>query len=159
MSAPDIPDKYTIKSETDADITLGGSITANTNLGGTITANTNLGGTLTTNSNLGGSLSLTVLGDANKPIGAKVDAAVEIVNLPRFTINDFLTLIDAVKKPDLRARFPVQLRFGISVFPLNLFGVDALQFSICGEPQVILEPYRPNAFERCEVDCEPCGCD
>jgi hypothetical protein len=150
MSAPDIPNKYTITTNADADV--------NTTIGGTITANTNLGGSVTANTNLAGSLTMTVLGDAAKPVAAKMDATVDVKNLPHFTMADFLSLIDTLKKPDLRARFPVQLNFGISVFPLNLFGIDALQFSICGEPQVILQPYVPNAYERCEVDCQPCDC-
>lgn len=150
MSAPDIPDKYTITNIADADV--------NTTIGGEITANTNLGGSITANTNLGGSLTMTVLGDAAKPIATKIDASVDMKNLPHFTMADIMALIDALKTPDLRARFPVQLNFGISVFPLNLFGIDALQFSVCGEPQVILQPYVPNAFERCEVDCLPSGC-
>jgi hypothetical protein len=148
MSAPDIPTNYHITTVADADV--------NTTLGGTVTANTNLGGSITANTNLGGSLTMTVLGDANKPIAAKVDANLDIKNMPHFTMADLLALIESLKNPNLRARFPVQLNFGISVFPLNLLGIDAVQFSICGEPQVILQPYVPNAFERCEVDCEPC---
>jgi hypothetical protein len=57
---------------------------------------------------------------------------------------------------NMRMRMPVNLNFGVSVFPFNLFGVDVVQFSICGEPQVILDDYVPNAYERCAVACEPC---
>lgn len=150
MSAPDIPSKYTITTIADADV--------NTTLGGTVTANTNLGGSVTANTNLAGALTMTLLGDTAKPVAARIDANLDMKNLPHFTMADIMSLIDAFKKPDLRARFPVHLNFGISVFPLNLFGIDAVQFSICGEPQVILQPYVPNAYERCEVDCLPGGC-
>jgi hypothetical protein len=130
-----IPDEFTIKT--------------------VVGLETSLDANLTTNLNLAGGVSLTVLGDAEKPIAAKIDASVDMKNLPHFTVPDLLSLIKEVKRLDIRACFPVNFKFGISVFPLNLFGVDAVQFSVCGEPQVILQPYVPNAYERCEVECEP----
>ncbi len=116
-------------------------------------------------------VTMTLLGDAAKPVSAAItvrgdkanplamavamDATMQLKNLPNFTVKDIENLLDRMK-PRMRVRMPFHFNFGVSVFPLNLFGVDALQFSVCGEPQVIVQDYVPNAYERCEVDCDPC---
>jgi len=153
MSAPDIPTTYHIHQNFDTPIGIGTTLAGGvrTELAGGM--RTELAGGMRTE--LAGGVSMTLLGDPGKPVGAKVDVAMTLKNLPEFTIGDIFKLIDATKKT--RMRMPVQMNFGVSVFPFNLFGVDVLQFSICGEPQIIVDDYVPNAYERCAVACEPCN--
>jgi len=146
MSAPDIPNDYTIRQKFETPINIG------TTLGGGV--RTELAGGVRTE--MAGGVSMTLLGDPARPVATKMDVAVEMTNLPRFSMGDILDLIAAMKKTSMRVRMPVQMNFGMSVFPFNLFGVDVVQFSICGEPQVIVGDYVPNAYERCDIDCEPC---
>ena len=35
----------------------------------------------------------------------------------------------------------------------KLFGVEVLSFCLSGELQTITEPYVPNRYERCDIDC------
>jgi len=154
MSAPDIPSSYTITQRFDTPISIG------TTLGGGV--RTELAGGIRTElaggmrSELAGGVSMTLLGDPARPVATKMDVAMTMTNLPEFKLQDIFDLIAALKKMNMRVRMPVSLNFGISVFPFNLFGVDVVQFSLCGEPQVIVDDYVPNAYERCAVDCEPC---
>lgn len=46
--------------------------------------------------------------------------------------------------PQVRAHVPANLRLGISVL-----GVELAALHLCGEAQVITEPYEPNPCERC----------
>lgn len=140
MSGPDIPSTYTFKIKTDPDIDM----------------NTTVGGTLNTTGSVSMSIDpvTTIMkGDPDQPVTTRSDVAMDLKNFPRLTLQDVYDLIDATR-PRIRVRAPVQLNFGLSVFPLSLLGVDALTFSICGEPQLIVQDYVPNAYERCEVDCE-----
>ena len=81
-----------------------------------------------------------LIGDKNQPVST--DSKVEILNLPRFTLQD---IKDMMK---VRVRIPNYSQVCFKVMGLELF-------SICvnGEGQVITEPYVPNAAERCETDC------
>lgn len=146
MSAPDIPSNYTITQRFETPISIG------TTLAGGV--RTELAGGVRTE--MAGGMSVTLLGNENQPITTKMDVAMLMRNFPILSKQDIIDLIDAAKKMKTRIRMPVQLGFGISVFPFNLFGIDVVQFKICGEPQVIIDDYVPNAYERCAVDCEPC---
>jgi hypothetical protein len=130
MSAPSIPNAFTITQEIPHPINL--------------------------SSTMAGGVSMMLIGDETKPLSTRLAAEVRIQNLPNLTMDDFYGLIRALKQTKIRMRMPVNLNFGLSVFPFNLWGIDVVQFSICGEPQVIIDDYKPNAFERCEVGCEPC---
>ena len=48
--------------------------------------------------------------------------------------------------PSLRVHVPANFRLGFSVF-----GVELAALHLCGEAQVITEPYVPNPCERCGV--------
>ncbi|HHM05305.1 MAG TPA: hypothetical protein ENJ19_06130 [Gammaproteobacteria bacterium] len=153
MSAPDIPSNYLVRMTTEPDMDI------NTNINGTV--NTNLNGTMSTDGTVRMTIddvntTMTLKGDPGHPVAMTTDVAMDIKNMPHLTRQDLFDLIAALKKPNMRLRMPVQMNFGVSVFPLNLLGLEALSFSICGEPQLILDEYRPNAYERCEVECEPC---
>lgn len=46
--------------------------------------------------------------------------------------------------PNIRAHIPANFRLGISVL-----GIELAALNLCGEAQVITEPYVPNPCERC----------
>ena len=46
--------------------------------------------------------------------------------------------------PSIRAHIPASFRLGFS-----LFGVELASLNLCGEAQIITEPYVPNPCERC----------
>jgi hypothetical protein len=48
------------------------------------------------------------------------------------------------KIPDIRAHLPADFSVGLSVLGINLVGLR-----LCGEAQVITEPYVPNPCEHC----------
>jgi hypothetical protein len=60
--------------------------------------------------------------------------------------------------PSIRAHVPANFRLGFSVL-----GVEFAALSLCGEAQVITEPYEPTPCERCghqrRVDRLPAGGD
>jgi hypothetical protein len=70
------------------------------------------------------------------------DSKVEILNLPRFTLQD---IKDMMK---VRVRIP-----NYSQVCFKLLGQEFFTICMNGESQVITEPYVPNALERCEIEC------
>lgn len=158
MSAPDIPSSYTITTQGNparpitVDMTTGGGerpLAINTTMNGTVN------GTVTMRLDPM-AVTTTIVGDPARPVATRMDVALDLRNMPHLTLADLFGLIKELKKPNMRMTMPVELNFGISVFPLTLLGLDALTFSVCGQQQVILDEYVPNAYERCEVDCPPC---
>jgi hypothetical protein len=130
MSTPSIPSTYHIYPH------ISGGMLHDTQLSGTVTSNVN--------ANVYGDknkpIATLLIGDSNQPIST--DSKVELLNLPRFTLDD---IKDMMK---VRMRIP-----NYSQICFKMFGVEF--FSICmnGEGQVITEPYKPNALELCEDDC------
>ena len=122
MSAPSIPTTYThkLRPETtfDVDSTIDGGLDTNN--------------------------VLKLKGDPKEPVST--DSKVEILNLPRFTLQD---IKDMMK---VRMRIP-----NYSNVCFKVFGIEMFSVCVSGEGQVITEPYIPNAAERCETDdcCEP----
>lgn len=57
---------------------------------------------------------------------------------------DLTTHVSIERIPDIRAHIPADYSVGFS-----LFGVELLRIRLCGEGQVITEPYRPNPCEIC----------
>lgn len=146
MSVPSIPTTYThkLRPETtfDVDSTIDGGL--DTNFSGSFGAvhsgslETKLSGSLDTNN------VLKLKGDPKEPVST--DSKVEILNLPRFTLQD---IKDMMK---VRVRIP-----NYSNVCFKVFGIEMFSVCVSGEGQVITEPYIPNAAERCEADdcCEP----
>jgi len=91
----------------------------------------------------------TLKGDPQAPISAKAGLDLDLRNLPHLTFEQITELVRTVTLAKSRIRFPVQMNFGFSVFPLTLLGVDALTFSVCGEPEVI----RDDCVPECEDPC------
>lgn len=87
--------------------------------------------------NLSGSLGLNITGIPNsfslsiKEI-PKLVAALEPIELS----------IRLKEIPSIRVHFPVNFKFGFSVFGREIFGLR-----ICGQAQIITEPYQPNPCE------------
>lgn len=142
MGSPTIPQDYrfTFPEGVPVDTHLDGTLT--TNLGGTLTL---AGGITTTNSaKLTGDpaqpIATLLIGDPNKPVST--DSKVEILNLPRFTLQD---IKDMMK---VRVRIP-----NYSQVCFKMFGQEIFSICVNGEGQVITEPYIPNAAERCETEC------
>lgn len=52
--------------------------------------------------------------------------------------------------PQIRAHIPANFRLGISVL-----GVELAALNLCGEAQIITEPYVPNPCERCGTPRTP----
>ena len=144
MGSPKIPQDYNLHFPD--------HVPVDTHLDGNIT--TNLGGTLTLAGAIATTNSAKLTGDPNEPIATlligdparpvSTDSKIEILNLPRFTLQD---IKDMMK---VRVRIPNYSQVCFKMLGLELF-------SIClnGEGQVITEPYIPNAAERCETEiCE-----
>lgn len=76
-----------------------------------------------------------------------INTNVHVKELPRIeidaTTNSSLDI--SIKEiPDVRAHLPAHYNLGIS-----LFGVEIINFSLCGESQIITEKYRPRRMELC----------
>jgi len=81
----------------------------------------------------------------------KIRLGVDPVTLNPVTVNPVtltLTPLDAslrIKElPSIRGHLPADFTVGLSVL-----GLPLLALRLCGEAQVITEPYRPNPCERC----------
>ena len=101
-------------------------------------------------------VSATLKGDPKAPITANAGIDLDLRNLPHLTFDQITELIRTVTLAKSRIRFPVNMNFGVSVFPLTLLGIDALSFTVCGEPAVIRDDCVPDCEEPCvEVDDRP----
>jgi hypothetical protein len=144
MSVPSIPTDYTHHLrpdkpfDVDSTVDMSGGLT--TTLGGAFDAKhsgslqTIVSGKLETEN------VLTLKGDSKEPVAT--DSKVEILNLPRFTLQD---IKDMMK---VRVHIP-----NYSNVCFKVLGVEMFSVCMSGEAQVITEPYIPNAAERCETDC------
>ena len=116
----------------------------------------------------GSSIALT--GDPKQPVSIRIEPLqitltpittdssihLEFSNFPKLDFNQLMTLVKRIFTPDRRVTLPVNLNFAVSVFPLTLWGVDAVSFKVCGETMLIREDYVPNKFERGEDCGDPC---
>lgn len=142
MSTPKIPKTYTHKLKPedtfDIDSMIDGGL--DTRLSGSFNADHS--GSLETK--MSGSLEtdnvLKLTGDSKNPVAT--DSKIEILNLPRFTLED----IHDLRKTRVRIPNYTNMCF-------NMMGVELFSVCVSGEGQVITEPYVPNAAERCEDDC------
>ena len=81
-----------------------------------------------------------------------------IDRLPKLNIGVDPLELRITELPSIRAHMPMDLSVGLSIL-----GVDLLALRLCGESQMITEPYRPNPCERCgdfgrvHFDEEPIG--
>lgn len=78
---------------------------------------------------------------------ADINTNIRVKELPRIEIDATTTSTVnlAIKEiPDVRAHLPSHYNLGISIF-----GVEIVNFSLCGESQVITEKYVPRRMEIC----------
>ena len=81
----------------------------------------------------------------------------DVTNLPKIRLGvdpismqaaidpvEVATRISIERIPDIRAHLPANFSVGLS-----LLGMELLCLRLCGEGQVITEPYRPNPCEQC----------
>jgi hypothetical protein len=134
MDSFSIPQDYNITFPEGISTHLDGNLT--TTLAGSV--NTNSTAKLIGDPNQ--PLATLLIGDKNKPIAT--DSKLELLNLPRFTLQD---IKDMMK---VRVRIP-----NYSQICFKLFGQEIFTICMNGEGQVITEPYVPNAMERCEPEC------
>jgi hypothetical protein len=66
------------------------------------------------------------------------------IGVDPLTINPVELRMSIERIPDIRAHLPADFHVGLSVLGMELMGVR-----LCGEAQVITEPYVPNPCERC----------
>lgn len=101
-------------------------------------------------------MTATLRGDPRAPLSAKAGLDLDLRNLPHLTFDQITELVRTVTLAKSRIRFPVNMNFGFSVFPLTVLGIDALSFSVCGEPQVIRDDCVPPCEDPCvEGDPKP----
>lgn len=81
-----------------------------------------------------------VTGDPDKPVASTV----EVLNLPRLDKDDLKDLMT----PEIRMHIP-----NYQQICFNWLGFELFSICFSGESQVITEPYKPNAYERCELPC------
>jgi len=76
-----------------------------------------------------------------------IDSNINVTNIPKIVIEaDTNSALDvAIKEiPDIRAHVPSHYNLGVSIF-----GIEVLNFSLCGESQMITEKYVPRRMEIC----------
>ena len=71
----------------------------------------------------------------------KIQVGLDPVTL---TVNPVDVGIRLEKIPDIRGHLPADFSVGLS-----LLGIELARVRLCGEAQVITEPYRPNPCEEC----------
>jgi hypothetical protein len=97
----------------------------------------------------------TLKGDPGAPITANAGLTVDLKNLPHLTFEQITELVRTVTMARSRIRFPVNVNLGLSVFPLTLLGIDALTFTVCGEPAIIRDDCVPDCEEPCAEGDDP----
>src|ERR1051325_4988237 len=119
------------------------------------TYNVNLGGTVGLTGGLG--IGLTTPITLNPITINHVQAGLDTITINHIQIGlDPITInpieIRITRIPDVRAHLPVDMSVGICVL-----GFDLLSVSLCGEAQLITEPYVRNPCERCGTAAIPGG--
>lgn len=69
----------------------------------------------------------------------KIQLGLDPVNFNPVTLNLAITQI-----PEIRGHMPADFCVGLSIL-----GMELLSIRLCGEAQIITEPYQPNPCERC----------
>jgi hypothetical protein len=71
----------------------------------------------------------------------KIQLGLDPVTLNPVTLNLAITEI-----PEIRGHLPADFCVGLSIL-----GLELLSIRLCGEAQIITEPYKPNPCERCDT--------
>jgi hypothetical protein len=79
-------------------------------------------------------------GDPKKPLATTVD----MLNIPHLTLGD----IKDIMTPKLRVHMP-----NYEQVSFKLFGMEVFSVCMSGEMQMITQPFVPNAYETCKIEC------
>ena len=75
----------------------------------------------------------------------KIFLGIDPLTINPLTINPLDVSVRLKEIPSIRGHVPANFTVGVSVLGLQLFCIR-----LCGEAQVITEPYKPNPCERCD---------
>jgi hypothetical protein len=73
-----------------------------------------------------------------------------IDNIPKINMGIDPVELRLTEFPSIRGHLPADFNVGLS-----LFGVDLASIRLCGEAQIITEPYHPNPCEGCQPARQP----
>ena len=76
--------------------------------------------------------------------GIPSDFKVDVTNLPRITIDPLEVSLAITSIPSIRTHIPSTYTIGLSIL-----GYELVALRLCGETQLITEPFRPNPCEIC----------
>jgi len=79
----------------------------------------------------------------------KIQLGVDPLTINPVTVNPLDVSVKLKEIPSVRGHIPADFTVGVSVLGFQLFCIR-----LCGEAQVITEPYEPNPCERCD-DLKP----
>jgi hypothetical protein len=100
--------------------------------------NTNLSGTL-------GSVGPVTVAGIPDTFHIDIDALPKIqLGIDPITLNPVTLNLAITQIPDVRVHIPADFCVGLS-----LLGMELLSIRLCGEAQIITEPYKPNPCEGC----------
>ncbi len=85
-------------------------------------------------------IALRFSGDQEKPVASTVD----LLNLPHLTLDD----IKDIMTPKVRMHIP-----NYQQMSFKLLGVELFTWCMSGESEIITQPYTPNRFEECRIEC------
>jgi hypothetical protein len=81
-----------------------------------------------------------ITGDPGMPVASTID----ILNLPHLKLTD----IKEILKPNVRMHIP-----NYQQMSFKILGVELFSWCLSGETEVIAQPYHPNRFEQCNIEC------
>lgn len=144
MSVPSIPTTFTHRLQPTAPF----DVDLDTNLNGSFESKLAGGFDVQHSGSLAAAISgelktdnvLMLKGDAKQPVFT--DSKFEIVNLPRFTLDDIKGFMKQ------RVRIP-----NYSTVCFKVMGFELFNICMSGESQIITEPYVPTSAENCEDNC------
>lgn len=83
--------------------------------------------------------------------GIPSDFSLDVTNLPRIEIAPLEVSLAITRIPSIRTHVPSTYTIGLSIL-----GYELVALRLCGETQLITEPFRPNPCEICgRVHREP----
>lgn len=83
--------------------------------------------------------------------GIPSDFSLDVTNLPRIEIAPLEVSLAITRIPSIRTHIPSTYTIGLSIL-----GYELVALRLCGETQLITEPFRPNPCEICgRVHREP----
>ncbi len=93
-----------------------------------------------------------ITGDTNKPVAAQltgdpakpIASTVDLLNIPHLTLNDIKDIVT----PKIRMHIP-----NYQQMSFKLLGIELFTWCMSGESEIITQPYIPNRFEECKIEC------